>query len=205
MSAPTPDDKLKALAGLKTPAPSEAARQRALEMAMLAYDEAQTSGSAAAKGVREGGRLRSMFDWLKGAWTMDTRLSYGFGTAAVALLLLPIGYQLYTSTAFSPLTARPEIVATPEPAARMRAAAPREETVTVTANGAASANVPQAQLKLGDEAAMDAVAPTAPLAKSAPKMRARGRVMAITAGGSLRIFASVGPHSLIGTTIRVEQ
>jgi Ca-activated chloride channel homolog len=168
MSAPTPDDKLKALAGLKTPAPSEAARQRALEMAMLAYDEAQTSGSATAKGVREGGRLRSMFDWLKGTWTMDTRLSYGFGTAAVALLLLPIGYQLYTSTAFSPLNVQPEIVASPEPAVRNRIGAPREETVTVTANGAASASVPQAQLKLGDEAEMDAVAPVAPMARSAP-------------------------------------
>ena len=170
MSAPTPDDKLKALAGLAMRAPSDAARQRALDMAMLAYDAAQKSGSVPAKGVEGAGRLRSMFDWLKGTWTMDTRLSYGFGTAAVALLLLPIGYQLYTSTAFSPLTTQPEIVASPQPSPVEpgRAAAPREESVTVMANGGASAAVPQAQLKLGDNAAMDAVAPAAPMARSAP-------------------------------------
>jgi Ca-activated chloride channel homolog len=163
MSAPTPDDKLKALAGLATPAPSEAARQRALDMAMLAYDEAQQASSKPAKGVPAGGRLRSMFDWLKGTWTMNTRLSYGFGTAAVALLLLPIGYQLYTSTAFSPLSVRPEIVTSPEPAPVEldRAAAPQQETVTVMANGGSAAAVPQAQLKLSDsEQRMEAAPPT---------------------------------------------
>ncbi len=172
MSAPTPDDKLKALAGLATPAPSEAARQRALDMAMLAYDEAQKASSAPAKGVQGRGRLRSMFDWLKGTWTMDTRLSYGLGTAAVALLLLPIGYQLYSSTAFSPLTRQPEIVAAPEPAPVElgRADAARQETVTVTANGAASAAVPQAQLKLGGEAAADAVASAAPVTSATTEM-----------------------------------
>jgi Ca-activated chloride channel family protein len=161
MSAPNPDDKLKALRGLKTPAPSEAARQRALDMAMLAYDEAQQASSVPAKGVQRSGRLRSMFDWLKGAWTMDTRLSYGFGTAAVALLLLPIGYQLYNSTAFSPVAMRPEIVASPAPAPAElgRAAAPAQQTVTVTANGASSVAVPQAQMKLEDSATMDAVTP----------------------------------------------
>jgi hypothetical protein len=33
---------------------------------------------------------------------MDTRMSLGLGTAAVALLLLPLGYQLYTTTAITP-------------------------------------------------------------------------------------------------------
>src|SRR5690606_30120638 len=38
-----------------------------------------------------------------GNWIMDTRISMGLGTAAVALLLLPLGYQLYTSTAITPV------------------------------------------------------------------------------------------------------
>ncbi len=37
---------------------------------------------------------------------MDTRLSYGLGTAAVALLLLPLGYQLYSTTAITPIARR---------------------------------------------------------------------------------------------------
>ena len=38
---------------------------------------------------------------------MDNRLTYGLGTAAVALLLLPLGYQLYTSTAITPVGVPP--------------------------------------------------------------------------------------------------
>ena len=38
---------------------------------------------------------------------MDTRITYGLGTAAVALLLLPLGYQLYTSTAMTPIGVPP--------------------------------------------------------------------------------------------------
>src|SRR5690606_26574555 len=39
---------------------------------------------------------------IKGSWIMDTRVGLGLGTAALALLLLPLGYQLYTSTALTP-------------------------------------------------------------------------------------------------------
>lgn len=38
---------------------------------------------------------------------MDTRITLGLGTAAVALLLLPLGYQLYTSTAITPIGVPP--------------------------------------------------------------------------------------------------
>jgi Ca-activated chloride channel family protein len=56
---------------------------------------------------------------------MDNRLTYGLGTAAVALLLLPLGYQLYTTTAITPVGVPPvavsskvaeQTVAQPEPA-----------------------------------------------------------------------------------------
>ena len=40
---------------------------------------------------------------------MDTRITLGLGTAAVALLLLPLGYQLYTSTAITPLSTGPVV------------------------------------------------------------------------------------------------
>ena len=106
------DDFDNALSGLKstrTPAPSEAARRRALDAAMLAFDEAQAAGtnksSTAPQGPGFRSRLRSIVP--QRSWIMDTRITLGLGTAAVALLLLPLGYQLYTSTAITPIGVPP--------------------------------------------------------------------------------------------------
>jgi Ca-activated chloride channel homolog len=97
------DDKLKALKDIATPVPADAARRRALAAAMLAFDEAQTKSSPAPQGADWPARLRSIFHVFRGNWIMDTRISMGLGTAAVALLLLPLGYQLYTTTAITPI------------------------------------------------------------------------------------------------------
>lgn len=105
------DDKLNALQQAQTPAPSEAARRRALDAAMLAFDAEQANAKKAAQGNPITQRLRSIFANAKGTWTMDNRLSYGLGTAAVALLLLPLGYQLYTTTAITPIGVPPVAVA----------------------------------------------------------------------------------------------
>jgi Ca-activated chloride channel family protein len=105
------DDKLNALQQAQTPAPSEAARRRALDAAMLAFDAEQANEKKAAQGNPITQRLRSIFANAKGTWIMDNRLSYGLGTAAVALLLLPLGYQLYTSTAITPIGVPPVAVA----------------------------------------------------------------------------------------------
>jgi Ca-activated chloride channel family protein len=109
-----PDDKLGMLQQTSIPAPSDAARRRALDAAMVAFDAEQASQKAAAKGNPLAIRLRSIFQDLKGKWTMDTRLTYGLGTAAVALLLLPMGYQLYSTTAITPVNL--PITVTSEPA-----------------------------------------------------------------------------------------
>jgi len=102
-------DKLSGLKSTRIPAPSEATRQRALAAAMLAFDEAQASdgkkSASAPQGFGLGARLRSIVP--NRSWIMDTRLSLGLGTAAVALLLLPLGYQLYTSTAITPIGVPP--------------------------------------------------------------------------------------------------
>lgn len=104
------DDKLQALQQAQTPAPSEAARRRALDAAMLAFDAEQANAKRAAQGNPITQRLRSIFATAKGTWTMDNRLTYGLGTAAVALLLLPLGYQLYTTTAITPVGVPPVAV-----------------------------------------------------------------------------------------------
>jgi len=108
------DDKLQALQQAQTPAPSEAARRRALDAALLAFDAEQANAKQPAQGNPITQRLRSIFAKAKGTWTMDNRLTYGLGTAAVALLLLPLGYQLYTTTAITPVGVPPSTVSTAE-------------------------------------------------------------------------------------------
>jgi Ca-activated chloride channel family protein len=104
------DDKLNALKQAPTPTPREAARRRALDAAMLAFDAEQANAKTSAQGNPIIQRLRSIFANAKGTWTMDNRLTYGLGTAAVALLLLPLGYQLYTTTAITPIGVPPVAV-----------------------------------------------------------------------------------------------
>ncbi|HEY9013131.1 MAG TPA: VWA domain-containing protein [Devosia sp.] len=102
------DNKLSGLSNARLPAPSEAARRRALDAAMLAFDEAEAKKtSEVAQGEGFWSRLRSIVP--NRSWIMDTRITLGLGTAAVALLLLPLGYQLYTSTAITPLSTGPVV------------------------------------------------------------------------------------------------
>ena len=108
------DDDLKALNTLRTPAASDAARRRALDAAMLAFDAEQKKTAEVTQGKGWGARLRSIVPHLMRDWTMDTRIGLGLGTAAVALLLLPIGYQLYNSTAITPLSSVEGPVVQPE-------------------------------------------------------------------------------------------
>ncbi len=98
------NDGFKALKDVPVPAPSEAARQRALAASRMAFEAAKTenvkNNAEAPQGVRRASRLSSIITSLKGKSIMDMRLP--IGTAAIALLLLPLGYQLYNSTAMSP-------------------------------------------------------------------------------------------------------
>ena len=162
------DDKLSALKSARTPAPSEAARRRALDAAMLAFDEAQaTETKKSASGTQGAGlwsRLRSIVP--QRSWIMDTRITLGLGTAAVALLLLPLGYQLYTSTAITPIgvppvqqpaeltvaqqpaTAQEEVAVSVADQARQRDQDQAVTTFTQEANGAAVQSAPTATVTL---------------------------------------------------------
>ena len=151
------DDKLDLLKQIATPAPAEVARQRALEAALFAFDAEQNAAGKAAQGNPLVQRLRPMFATAKGNWTMDTRLTYGLGTAAIALLLLPLGYQLYTSTAISPIGVPPVLRDADAPVMKPDAVAEKKEEAT--ANGLAATETPGAQLSI---AAADEAAPVAP-------------------------------------------
>ena len=136
------DSKLSGLKSARMPAPREAARRRALDAAMLAFDQAQAAdtnkSSTAPQGAGFWSRLRSIVP--QRSWIMDTRITLGLGTAAVALLLLPLGYQLYTSTAITPIGVPPvsqPVEPVPVTEARQDAVAGEdrqrdEDTTTVT-------------------------------------------------------------------------
>lgn len=111
-------DPLESLGKSPVPPPRSAARAAALAAARSAYAEAETEkATAPAKGFFRGRRLTSISSIFKGFSIMDMRIP--LGSAAIALLVLPLGYQLYSSTAMTPpvIAERTEI-ATPavEPA-----------------------------------------------------------------------------------------
>jgi len=147
------DDKLSALSAQRTPVPNEARRNQALDAAMLAFDAEQ---QRATQGIPLIDRLSSMFANARRNWTMDNRLTYGLGTAAVALLLLPLGYQLYTSTAITPVGVPPVTVTTMADTAPLGGetgtAATEERKVEVLANGTAAVEAPQQEVTIaGDD------------------------------------------------------
>jgi Ca-activated chloride channel family protein len=105
-------DPLKSLAEMPAPTPRAEARARALAAARTAYDESAAKDSEKApKGNPRTRRLTSITSILKGFSIMDMRIP--LGTAAVALLVLPLGYQLYSTTALTRTTQNVQTAATP--------------------------------------------------------------------------------------------
>lgn len=191
------DEKLNALQQAQTPAPSGAARRRALDAAMLAFDAEQASQKKAAQGNPITQRLRSIFANAKGTWTMNTRLTYGLGTAAVALLLLPLGYQLYTTTAITPIGVPPVAVSTtdadkpvvqPEPAPMEigRVDALKKEA----AGGATATTTAEAPATVGADGNVSNLAAAAPEGEADLQMRDE---VAPQASMSLDATAPVAP------------
>ena len=152
-----PFDRLK---GAAAPAPRDEARKRALASGMAAFAAAQEKSATATKGNHWGQRLTSIITSWKGKSIMDMRLP--IGTAAVALLLLPLGYQLYSTTSMTVPTGVPvqqpvmveppaEVVATEE-----RAEAPATDTDMTVATPEPAA-LDDAMME--SEVAQDAAAP----------------------------------------------
>lgn len=95
-------DPFEKLGKLPPSAPSDAARKRALAMAMSAFDDAEAEKSAEkTQGSREGQRPNIIKGMMKGLFAMENRVAV---TAAfTGLLLLPLGYILYDNTALTPI------------------------------------------------------------------------------------------------------
>jgi Ca-activated chloride channel family protein len=91
-------DRLDNLKNLAAPAPSEAARRRALAAALLAYDADERDARQAS--VR-GSRLTSIVNAFKRVFDMDIRVPVAAG--ALGLILLPLALQLNSTTSLTPL------------------------------------------------------------------------------------------------------
>ncbi len=106
MSNDMQNDPLSRLKSAPVPPASPSARERALAASLVAFDAAQNADAKKTLSPAQGSgwlnRLKSMINPKEGIWTMDMRIP--LGTAAVALLLLPLGYQLYSSTAITPVS-----------------------------------------------------------------------------------------------------
>lgn len=167
MTFPDDTDPLDALRGDVPPAPRPEARKRALAAARAAFSEAGTKNSSAPpQGFRLGERLKSIIASFRRISIMDMRIPVGI--AALALLLLPLGVQLYNSTALTPAVVAPQPAATapaPEPVAPQRAEMAQSP---VEAESAADSVMMEAMPVPQADRAMESLVAPAP----APKMMA---------------------------------
>ncbi len=124
------DEALLKLKTLRSEPASPEARKLALNAAMVAFDAAH------AKSAHRGSATSPR--WLN-RWSLATGLA-GLGTAVAALVLLPLGTQLYTSTA--PTVQPPVVPGGQVSIAAAKPAVPDKDVVTSVV--ATSANVPAA-------------------------------------------------------------
>ena len=165
MSNDMHDDPFERLHGAKAPEAGSEARNRALAAGMAAFEAAQAEGrkksSEATQGTTLGHRLTSIITSLRGKTIMDMRLP--IGTAAVALLLLPLGYQLYTTTSMTPADAVvPRATVEPAPVE----VAETEDRAENTAAQTAPATQPKVAPQVGRDMAVAAPEPVAEMAES---------------------------------------
>lgn len=179
MTDKRPDDPFAALGATIPPPPRQEARRAALAAARVAFDAAQAKKSApASKGISWGSRLMSIITSAKRISIMDMRVP--IGTAAIALLVLPLGWQLYTSTALPPAwehrsesvqsdagseNAAPDTVAVPQPVEisaeplLQESAPPPAPAPMVAPSPVAPAGVPMTTMRTVSPQAYDSFAP----------------------------------------------
>jgi len=172
VSTGQPHDPLNLLSRAEPPAPRPEARAAALAAARAAFETGLGPISVTApKGAGAGRRLKSIITSFRRISIMDMRLPVG--TAAIALLVLPLGWQLYSTTALIPADA----VIAPQPVQEQPAAeasAPQDvakalprtpepvaDALTSTAEMDTAAPAPPAVFMESEIAPQRALAPTA--------------------------------------------
>jgi len=98
------DDEFSELKNIKVPAASPAARKRAVQASLLAFNETRQKNKKISQGLSWRSRLMSIFTTNPWSWIMDHRVITG--TLAAGLLVLPIAAQLMLTTNLTPLGGR---------------------------------------------------------------------------------------------------
>ncbi|WP_108397856.1 vWA domain-containing protein [Devosia submarina] len=114
MSNDMPGDPLNRLKDTSVPPARAEARQAALAAGMAAFENSAAKTVNAPKGNPWGRRLKSIINFPGGKTIMDMRLP--IGTAAIALLVLPLGYQLYLTTSMTQVPSPISETTAPAPA-----------------------------------------------------------------------------------------
>jgi Ca-activated chloride channel family protein len=160
------DDTLSSLKLLRTSAPSAEARKLALNAAMLAFDAAQPKKAAAKSG------------WLT-RWKVGAGFGVPLGTAVAALVLLPLGTQLYTATSRHTDAVPPKAIASNQTLTK--------DVTTAAADTPAKADADAAKAKAA------AAPPAMPAPKDAQMPVLAGRTATEEAAPSVNQFATMAP------------
>ncbi len=96
------DDEFSKLKNIKVPEANPAARERAVQASLLAFNEAQQKNQKNSQGFGLPARLMSIFTTNPWSWIMDHRVTVG--TMAAVLIALPIAAQLTLTTNLTPPT-----------------------------------------------------------------------------------------------------
>jgi Ca-activated chloride channel family protein len=204
------DDDFNGLSAIQPPEASAEAKRRAIGASLMAFDAAEAAGQKESaippQGLSLIERLKSIVPHLKGSRIMDARLS--IGTAALVLVLLPLGYQLYSTTALTPPPHQVDIkvpvtVATTTPPAQ-RVVTPSQNAITTGGGLPGTPTVPAGTIAGKDESGSTLTAsmpaPTsADLAKPEPKP-----VPVIEKPSALAKTLNEAPAQLAGTTPPVD-
>ncbi len=179
MSFPDDKDPFENLKSASVPEPRSDARQRAMAAARAAFEAENEKTASAPKGKGAEGRLISIINSLKRISIMDMRIP--IGTAAIALLVLPLGVQLYNSTALTPAevvvrqqSVQPMQLAEAEPVMDAEFAAPqrgREQDSLAEASADMIAQpMPAPMEAMAESAAAPRMVGAPPMAAPAPGM-----------------------------------
>jgi Ca-activated chloride channel family protein len=182
------DDALSTLKLLRTGGPSPEARKLALNAAMVAFDAAQPKAALRKRG------------WLN-RWTMGAGLGVPLTTAVAALVLLPLGTQLYTATSHR-IDGQPPVTA---------AAALQQEQAKASVAAQPMAPAKDAESRVAPSAttmtqeaapAMDQLAAGAPPPPAAEPMTRAFAAPKATANATMSGMAQPVPYQQSGDTFQ---
>jgi len=206
------ENSLKSLKDIKSPEPSRFARQRALDLAMAAFEDEQATKekktSTSTQGTGETKRPISIINWIKGLDLMKNR--FPIAATLSGLLLLPLGIFLYQNTALTPVEQLTPANQQAQPSGQSEL---KDQTVVDAAQGANDAAknannavvpAPEAQapaVQQQMQVQLSAEAPASEQAPSTTPLQAPARTLAKQNVTTLGAVVAPSPSPLSGAPV----